>query len=103
MRRIALTDGSGRWFDCDRAERFEEDTYWDGSNLRSKATGERFDHETLYRTAGGRWILQHWSQWQGSVDSWTEISNQEAAAWLVRNGHDPHPACAAEYASLEVP
>lgn len=103
MKRIALTDGSGRWFDAEKAERFEEARFFDGTNLRSKATGEKWDHEELYRTAGGRWILHHWSQWAGSVDSWREISPAAAAAWLVRNEYDPHPACAAEYAGLEVP
>jgi hypothetical protein len=38
MRRQALTDGTGRWFDLDKAERFEEATFWDGRNRISLAT-----------------------------------------------------------------
>jgi hypothetical protein len=102
MRRITLTDGSGRWFDAAAAERFEEELNWNGSNMISAATRRRWEHERLYRTAGGRWVLRHWSQWQGVPESWTEIDDEQAAAWLATNGHDPHPACAAEYAGLEV-
>jgi hypothetical protein len=28
MKRIALTDGSGKWFDAEKAELFKEETYW---------------------------------------------------------------------------
>jgi hypothetical protein len=92
MRRQALTDGTGRWFDLDAAEKFEEATFWDGNNRRSKATNTPWDHEELYRTASGRWVLHWWSQWQGTVDRWEEISEAEAAAWLVRNEWDPEEA-----------
>lgn len=103
MRRVALTDGSGRWFDLDAAERFDEATIWNGNNHVSCATGSQWDHEVLYRTKGGRWILNWWSQWQGSLPKWTEISNGEAARWLSVNGHDPHPACAQEFDDLRIP
>ena len=88
MRRIALTDGSGRWFDLDSAEKFDEATFWDGRNRISRATGSQWDHETLYRTKSGHWV-KHWqSQWQGSVDRWELISDDEAARWLIQNGYD---------------
>ena len=102
MRRVALTDGSGRWFDLEKAERFPEDADWDGRNWISRATGSQWEHETLYRTAGGRWILHWFSQWQGTRDRWEEVDAETAAAWLVRNGYDPHPACQAEYEALEI-
>jgi len=102
MTRIVLTDGSGRWFDAERAEVFEEATWWDGRNHRSCATGSQWEHEALYRTASGRWVLHHWSQYQGVPDRWEEIDAEEAARWLSINGHDPHPACAAEYAALDL-
>lgn len=101
-RRVTLTDGSGRWFALDAAERFDEDVIWDGRNHVSRATGSQWDHEVLYRTAGGRWVLHRWSQWQGTLPSWTEIDNKAAARWLAINGHEPHPACADEYASLQL-
>ena len=55
MRRQALTDGTGRWFDLDAAKRFDEATIWDGRNRISLATGSQWDHEALYRT--GQWPL----------------------------------------------
>jgi len=103
MRRQALTDGTGRWFDLDAAERFDEATIWDGQNRISLATKSRWDHECLYKTRGGRWIRHWWSQWQGTVDRWEEISEAEAAAWLVRNEWDPEEAGLGEQArGLEV-
>src|SRR3972149_6322249 len=99
--RQVLTDGTGRWFVRRSAERWDEKSRFDGNNYISCATGSQWEHETLYRTAGGRWILEHSSQWQGSRDEWTEISARDAARWLSRNGHhDAHPACAEQYAAL---
>lgn len=99
MSRIVLTDG--RWFDPKKAEKFDEDTRWDGNNHISLATGSQFNHERLYRTAGKCWILHSWSQWQGSGESYQEIDNNEAARWLVANGHE-HDAVEEEIAALEV-
>lgn len=86
MKRIVLTDGSGRWFDLDKTTTWKEDTRWDGHNNVS-VCAERFGHEELHRTAGGRFVLNHWSQWQGSMATYEEISVEEAARWLSVNGH----------------
>lgn len=96
MRRV-LTDGSGRWFDLRTAERYEEATFWDGRNRRSCATGSQWEHEELFRTASGCWVLHRWSQWQGTTDSWDEITPPQAAKWLLQNGYDL-PDTLAEYA-----
>ncbi|MFA5435831.1 MAG: hypothetical protein WC372_07335 [Candidatus Neomarinimicrobiota bacterium] len=100
MKRQAI-DG-GRWFDLEAAEVFKEDTWFNGNNHISCATGSQWDHEALYRTKSGKWILNHWSQYQGSTESWVEIDDDAAAKWLVTNNEEPHPSCAAEYAALEV-
>lgn len=102
MKRQALE--GGRWFDRDGARIFEEDTFWDGHNHISKATGSQWNHEALYRTVGGRWILHTWSQWQGSRESWSEIDDTDAARWLVTNGHDAPGIEGTDvaYAELEV-
>ena len=102
MNRVALTDGTNRWFNPDNTEKWEEETEWNGQNRISLATGSQWEHETLYRTKSGRWIVHHWSQWQGSTPSWKEITNNEAAQWLVRNGREPHEACEEEFAALEI-
>lgn len=102
MNRITITDEDGQpagWFDSHAAKSWEEATTHDGRNFISDATGSQWDHEKLFRTAKGAWVLNVWSQWQGSRESFRRISDTEAAAWLVLNGHEPpkvlHEATAA--------
>ena len=106
MKRIVLTDGSGKWFNATKAKEWEEDTDWDGSNNISCATGSQWDHEILYRTAGGTYVLHHWSQWQGSRPQYKEISAADAAAWLSRNNYDLDgigvPEIENEFRALEI-
>ena len=87
MTRIALTDGSGKWFDIDKAEKFSDASYWDGSNNVSKSASQ-YNHHALYRTASGKWVLNFWSQWQGTRETYEEITDQEAAEWFAINEYD---------------
>ncbi len=76
------------WFDPAKAvEAVEEDTRWDGSNNVS-IHGGRWEHEKLYRTPGGRWVLNHWSQWEGGQDTYRFLGDQAAKQWLLVNGSD---------------
>jgi hypothetical protein len=84
MKRIVLTDDSGKWFDGDKTIDFKEDTTWDGNNHISNATGSQWDHQQLHYTKGGSWVLWEWSQWQGSTDSYTEVSERFAIRWLIQ-------------------
>lgn len=84
MARINL--GGGRWFNPKASECFAEDTRWNGNNHISVATGSQWDHEELYRTRGGVWILHSWSQWQGSRPSYEVISDERARVWLIDQG-----------------
>lgn len=84
--RQPLSDG--RWFDPAKATRYDEATRWDGNNHISLATGSQWEHQELYRTAGGRWVLHSWSQWQGSGESYEPIDETAAVAWLVANEHE---------------
>lgn len=102
MARIALTDNSGKWFSTETAEKFDEDSYHNGSNWISKATGSQWNHEAIYRTKGGRFILNCWSNYQGSRETYEEIDNDDAAVWFSKNELDPHPACEKEFADLEI-
>ncbi len=88
MKRIALTDGSGRWFDKDKAEAFDEGQVWDGRNNISMATGQLTEHESLYRTVSGKWVLHSWSQYPGTMPRWEIVSDEFAAGWLITNEHD---------------
>jgi hypothetical protein len=92
MGRVNVYDNETRellgWFDADTATKFEEDTYWDGRNRISKATGSQWNHEALYRTKGGRWVLNRWSQWQGSRETWEFLDDDAAREWLISQNHD---------------
>lgn len=85
MARTTLTDGSGRWFDDSAAVRFAEAKRFDGHNHISVPTGSQWDHETLYYTRGGRWVLSSWSQWQGSTERYEQIDESDAIRWLSVN------------------
>jgi hypothetical protein len=100
MNRVALPDG--RFFDADKAQCFEEGTRFDGSNHVSLATGSQWDHETLFRTASGNWVVVPHSQREGCDPEPTVINADEAARWLVRNEHELPKALAEHAAALEV-
>lgn len=102
MSRVALTDGSGRWFDPTKARSWDEERVWNGQNHISKATGSQWDHERLYLTASGKWILNRWSQWLGKLDTFEEITREEAAAWFARNEMDPPEELVDAVDALEV-
>ena len=76
------------WFDRDAAELFEEDTYWVDGNEYSIHTYNKWIHERLYRTAGGRWVLEQWSQWQGSQPRYSFLTDVQASLWLLKNHSD---------------
>ncbi len=87
-RRIPITDGDGNWFDPDKATHWEEGTRWDGNNYISLATNIQWNHEKLYRTANGAWVLHSWSNYQGRGESYVCIKESEAASWLIRSEHE---------------
>ena len=98
MHRIAVNDPdtgavTGTWFDRDRATKYEEDRDYDGSRWISRATGSQWNHEVLFRTASGRWILNEWSQYGNRLEKYYEVSEATAHAWLLANDHaDAVPA-----------
>ena len=78
----------GTVVDTDRAiATWEEDTFWDGNNHISKATGSQWHHQTLYKSRKGRYYVEHASNWQGSRPHVEWVSNEEAARWLIHNEH----------------
>jgi hypothetical protein len=73
----------------------ESATYWhgnkdvfDGANLADVNTRNQNTGQGLYRTAGGRWVLLYWSNWQGAVDQYAYTSPEDAREWLVFNEYD---------------
>lgn len=91
MERISVMqhgEYNGMWFDADKAEVYEENTYWDGNNHISKATGSQTEHEKLYLTASGKWVLVSSSQWQGSTDSAELVDEDFAIRWFAKNEYE---------------
>lgn len=84
MKRIALTNENGAWFDADKAELYKEATYHDGRNFISKATGSQWHHEAVYVTASGKFILNCWSNYQGSQETYELVSKEHAARWFAK-------------------
>lgn len=87
---VTTEDGRSFWFDpsAKGASSWDEDTEWDGKNHISQATGTQWDHEKLHRTPKGAWVLHYWSQWQGKREGYRQVTEAEAAAWLVKCGYD---------------
>ena len=87
MNRQSISGGG--WLDLDTADSYDEAVVFDGRNQRSVNTGSEWAHEHLYRTKRGTYVLHHWSQCQGSTDTWTRLDVDEAVAWLLKNDHEP--------------
>ena len=86
MARINIIDEHGQHtghFNPDRAELFDEGTYWDGNNNVSRNSRVQHGHERLYRTLGGKWVLHTWSEWESVRDAYRYIEPEQALAWLV--------------------
>lgn len=82
MARYTMDDGTV--VDTAKAsEHWEEASDWDGRNHISRATGDQWCHQTLYRSRKGRYYLVHESQWQGSRPHAEWISPEGAARWLI--------------------
>jgi hypothetical protein len=85
MSRIALTDGSGTWFNDETAVIFREDTNWDGRNHISVPTGSQWEHEWMYYTKGGKWVLNSFSNYIGIRETYEQIDESAAIEWMVEN------------------
>jgi hypothetical protein len=69
------------WFDHRKAERFDE---------RHSQNPRRDEHQILFYTAEGRWVLHGYVYWQPGAalgKGNTFISGDQARGWLERNGH----------------
>lgn len=79
----------GAIFNTERAAaKWPEAADWDGSNHISRATGSQWNHETLHKSAKGRYYVVRSSDMQGFQDEMEILSPREAAAWLLLNDHD---------------
>ena len=84
MKRVSLTNGNGQWFDVEKADCYKENSYHDGRNFISKATRSQWEHEAIFVTKGGKFILNHRSNWQGSAETYEVIDHDQAAEWFAK-------------------
>lgn len=68
--------------------KWNESTRWNGRNHISKATGDQWEHQTLYRSTKERYYLVRWSDYQDRVASAEYVECDEAALWLLTNDHE---------------
>lgn len=87
MAQVILKDG--RFFDTqgEGVKRYEESADWDGSNFVSRATACAHNHQYLYRTKTGVWVLNCWSNYANVREVYEEIPEKEAHEWLLKHGH----------------
>jgi hypothetical protein len=78
------------WFDPAKAERFDQDTQWDGNNVVGVLTGSQWVDEYLYRTSGDRWVRNHdATRYCNGPDTYEFLTDEQAKDWLLRSGnHD---------------
>lgn len=101
MTKRQAIDDCNSWFSIEAATKFTEATQWDGRNHISVPTGSQWEHECLYLTKSGKWVLNSYSNFEGRSESWTLADEDEAALWLMQNGHT-HPSVEAAIAAMEV-
>lgn len=75
MSRVAVTTEDGRY-----AGHFD----WDKAGRWSDRGGAGYG-EAVMLTAGGKWVLEHWTLWQGMRNTYEWITAEDAQAWLIRN------------------
>jgi hypothetical protein len=65
-----------------------EETFHNGSNFISKATGSQWEHEELYRSSKGRYYVERSSQIQGHTSYAEFLTDEQATRWLLVNEHE---------------
>lgn len=70
------------WFDPQRAER------WSDVDHNGNGSGGTGRGQAICRTAQGRWVLEHWTSWQGEQDRCEFIDAEAAKTWLLENDFD---------------
>jgi hypothetical protein len=88
MQRQAITNGNGMWFDVSKATCFKEEKQWNGQNYISKATGSQWYHEAIYYTKSGKWVLNKWSDYQGSIETYEVVEEHEVVEWFLKQSMD---------------
>ena len=89
MNKVSLSDNSGRWFDNDCAKEWHEAVMVadDGTTV-SMATGNSWEHETLYLTKSGSFVMHFVNDHNPTLAQYAEWDQKRAVKWLLANGHN---------------
>lgn len=88
MARINVYEEAGLagWFNPETATCYNQGKEWDGNNMVGVITRSQWVDEYLYRTAGGRWVLNHdASRYHNGSDDYRFLTDDEARDWLLRS------------------
>jgi hypothetical protein len=87
MQKISLSDNSGRWFDAQHAKQWPEAIVLaDDGTAISRATGKSWEHETLFLTQAGTFVMNLLDT-RTFHSQYVECSVELAAKWLIANGY----------------
>jgi hypothetical protein len=70
-------------FDGEKALRWDDRDPISGNGSGGPGRGQ-----AVWRTSGGRWVLEHWTSWQGERDRYEFITDEAAREWLLANDCD---------------
>ena len=70
------------WFDWHKAQR------WTDRDHNNNGSGGVGRGQSVLRTAGGKWVLEHWTIWQDEESTYHYISDDEARDWLLAHDLD---------------
>ena len=70
------------WFESGKA------VFWSDRDHNGNGSGGTGRGQTVWCTAQGKWVLEHWSAWQDEESTYAFITPDEARDWLLRNDED---------------
>lgn len=79
------------WFDSSKAVCYRAEHEWDerAGDLVDKITRSPWIDEYLFRTRGGRWVLNHDAhRYFSGSDTYRFVTDEQARDWLLRSGLD---------------
>lgn len=85
MARIKVTGAGGRvvgWFDSGKAQR------WTDRDHDGRGSGGLGRGTALWLTAGGRWVREEWTDWQGEASRYEFVTPETAKTWLLAHDED---------------
>jgi hypothetical protein len=89
VNKISLTDNSGHWFDKDAAKEWRAAAHLvDGGPAVSRATGKSWEHETLYLTSHGSFVMHFADDHNPTHAQYVPWEDDQAIKWLVANGYN---------------